>query len=91
MAERSPIIQCEDVPVDEARRMGRGRRMDPELSHALKQNIQALDKTAARLPIPEGTRPTTPQRLPPEGRVNQAHASDISSSLKPLQRPQAAG
>jgi hypothetical protein len=39
MAER-PTIQFEDVSLDEARRMGRGSRMAPELYGALKQKIQ---------------------------------------------------
>ena len=59
MAEQPPSFQFEDVPLDEARRMGRGPRMDPQLYHALKENIQALDDTATRLRVPEGTRVTT--------------------------------
>ena len=59
MAEQPSPIQFEDIPLDEARRMGRGPRMDPELYNALKQKIQSLDDTAARLTLPEGTRPTT--------------------------------
>jgi hypothetical protein len=39
MDERSLIVACEDVPLDEARRMSRGPRMDPDIHHALKQNI----------------------------------------------------
>ena len=41
MAEQSPSIQFEDVPLEEARRMGRGPRMDPELYHAFKEKIQS--------------------------------------------------
>ena len=59
MAERSPIIEFEDVPLDEARRMSRGLRMDPELYHALREKIQSLDNTATRLTIPEGASTTT--------------------------------
>jgi hypothetical protein len=60
MAEQLPSpIQFEDVPLEEARRMGRGPRMDPELYNVLKQKIQSLDDTATRLTLPEGTRPTT--------------------------------
>jgi len=33
--------------------------MDPELYHALQQQLQSLDNTAVRLTIPEGTSPTT--------------------------------
>jgi hypothetical protein len=53
VVQRPPTIECEDVPLDEARRMSRGPRMDPELSHALKEKIESLDNTAARLTIPE--------------------------------------
>jgi hypothetical protein len=59
MAERSPIIACDEVPLDEARRMSRGPRMDPEISHVLKQKIQSLDNIATGLTIPEGASPTT--------------------------------
>ena len=59
MAKPPPPIQFEDVPLDEARRLSRGPRMDPQLYHALKENIQSLDDTATRLRVPEGTRVTT--------------------------------
>jgi hypothetical protein len=59
MAERSPIIVCEDVPLNQARRMSRGPRMDPELSHVLTEQIESLDNTAIRLTLPEGTHPPT--------------------------------
>jgi len=58
MASDESPIQFEDVPIDEARRMGRGPRMDPHIYQALKTKIQALDGTAARLILPEGTRLT---------------------------------
>jgi hypothetical protein len=59
MAQEPPAIHFEDIPLAEARTMGRGPRMDPELYHAFKEKIQSLDNTAARLMLPEGTRPTT--------------------------------
>jgi hypothetical protein len=59
MAESSPQIQFEDVPIDIARAIGRGPRMDAGLYHTLKNKIQSLDNTATRLTIPEGTSPTT--------------------------------
>jgi hypothetical protein len=59
MAQRPPTIACEDVPLDEARRMSRGPRMNPELYHALKEKLQSLENTATRMPIPEGTGSTT--------------------------------
>ena len=59
MAERLPPFQFDDIPLAEARTMGRGPRMDPELYQAFKEKIQSLDNTAARLTLPEGTRPTT--------------------------------
>jgi hypothetical protein len=59
MAQQPPMIEFEDLPLDEARRMSRGPRMDPELYRALRENIQSLDNTASRMPLPDGTSPTT--------------------------------
>jgi hypothetical protein len=59
MAQELPAIHFEDIPLAEARTMGRGPRMDPELYHAFKEKIQSLDNTAARLTLPEGISPTT--------------------------------
>jgi hypothetical protein len=59
VAQGIPTLESEDVPLDEARRMSRGPRMNPELYHALKEKLQSLDNTATRMPLPEGTRPTT--------------------------------
>ncbi|HZC00330.1 MAG TPA: hypothetical protein VE844_02900 [Gammaproteobacteria bacterium] len=59
MAEQYPGIQFEDIPLEEARRIGRGPRMDPAIYQALKEKIQLLDNTASRLTLPEGTSQTT--------------------------------
>jgi hypothetical protein len=59
MAQHVPPIHFEDIPLVEARTMGRGPRMDPELYQALKGKIQSLDNTATRITISEGTSPTT--------------------------------
>jgi hypothetical protein len=59
MADHSSPIQFEDVPLDVARRMGRGRRMDPQLYHELKTRIPALSSHAVHMTIPEGTSPAT--------------------------------
>jgi hypothetical protein len=59
LAQRSPTIESEDVLLDEARRMSRGPRIDPELSYALKENVQSLDTIATRMLLPDGTSPTT--------------------------------
>ena len=59
MAQEPPAIYFEDIPLAEARTMGRGPRMDPELYHAFKEKIQSLDNMAACLTLPEGTSPTT--------------------------------
>jgi hypothetical protein len=48
MAER-PTIQFEDVSLDEARRMGRGPRMEPLLYDTLRKKVQALSTAAARV------------------------------------------
>jgi hypothetical protein len=39
--------------------MGRGPRMEPELYRPLKQKIQSLDNTATRMPLSDGTSPST--------------------------------
>jgi hypothetical protein len=39
MADEPPTFQFEDIPIEEARKIGRGPRMDPEIYHALKENI----------------------------------------------------
>jgi hypothetical protein len=48
-------MQFEDVPLDEARRMGRGPRMDPQLDQELKARLQSLSDQAVRMTIPDGT------------------------------------
>jgi hypothetical protein len=55
MAEPLPPIQFEDVPLEEARRMGRGPRIDPQLYQALRTRILALSDQAVRMMIPDGT------------------------------------
>jgi hypothetical protein len=60
MAQEPSPIQFEDVPLDEARRMGRGPRMEPMLYDMLRQKIQALSSEATRIRLgPE----ITPQRM----------------------------
>jgi hypothetical protein len=55
MAEQPPRMQFEDVPLEGARRMGRGPRMDPQLYQALGTRIQALSQQAVRMAIPDCT------------------------------------
>jgi hypothetical protein len=62
MADDSSPIKFEDIPLDEARRMGRGPRMDPQLYLELKTKIPALSTHAVHMTIPEGTSPTTMKR-----------------------------
>jgi len=59
MAQQPPPIHFEDIPLAQARTMGRGPRMDPELYRALQQKLQSLGHTATRITLPEGTSPTT--------------------------------
>src|SRR5215211_2296554 len=49
MADELPTFQFEDVPLDEARRMGRGPRMEPMLYDTLRQKIQSLSSEAVRI------------------------------------------
>jgi hypothetical protein len=59
MADSPPSIEFEDIPLEEARRMGRGPRMDPVLYDALRTKILSLTDQAARIPIGDGISPTT--------------------------------
>jgi hypothetical protein len=59
MAQQPPNITFEDIPLADARTMGRGPRMDAELYHACKGKIQSLDNHAVRVTLSEGTSPTT--------------------------------
>jgi hypothetical protein len=44
MAEQPPNFQFEDVPLDEARRMGRGPRMEPMLYDTLRHKIEVWQR-----------------------------------------------
>jgi hypothetical protein len=60
MADQPPSFQFEDVPLEEARRMGRGPRMEPMLYDTLRHKIQSLSSEATRIRLgPE----ITPQRM----------------------------
>jgi hypothetical protein len=52
MAQPPAPIQFDDLPLEEARKMGRGPRMEPQF-------YQALDTTATRVTFPASTNPTT--------------------------------
>jgi hypothetical protein len=49
MADDKPDMEFEDIPLEEARRMGRGPRMEPLLYDTLRQKIQALSTEATRI------------------------------------------
>jgi hypothetical protein len=57
MAEQHSPIRFEDVPLEEARRMGRGPRMEPLLYDTLKKKIQALSDDAVRIRLGPEIRP----------------------------------
>src|SRR5215217_1402671 len=60
MADQPPSFQFEDVPLDQARRMGRGPRMEPMLYETLRQKIHSLSSGAVRIHLePE----ITPHRM----------------------------
>ncbi len=59
MAEQSPSLQSEDVPLEEARRMGRGPRMDPQLYQELRTRMQSLSNQAVRMAVPDGISPNS--------------------------------
>jgi hypothetical protein len=57
MADELPTFQFEDVPLEEARRMGRGPRMEPMLYDTLCQKIQSLSSEATRIHLGPEIRP----------------------------------
>jgi hypothetical protein len=57
MADQSSPLQFEDVPLEEARRMGRGPRMEPMLYDTLRQKIQSLAGDAVRVRLGPEIRP----------------------------------
>jgi hypothetical protein len=77
MAEYSPL-EFEDVPLDEARRMGRSPRMEPMLYDTLRRKIQALSAEATRIHLgPE----ITPQRM--KRYIQQvAHELDVPVTVR---------
>ncbi len=58
MAEPPPPIQFEDVPLNQARRMSRGPRMEPMLYETLRQKIQSLSSEATRIHLGPEITPT---------------------------------
>jgi hypothetical protein len=78
MADPSSPIEFEDVPLDEARRMGRGPRMEPMLYDTLRQKIQALSSEATRIRLgPE----ITPQRMK-NYILRMAHDLDVPVTVR---------
>jgi hypothetical protein len=60
MAEQPQTFQFEDIPLEEARRMRRGPRMEPLLYDTLVKKMQSLAADAVRVRLgPE----VTPQRM----------------------------
>jgi hypothetical protein len=58
MPDQPPAFQFEDVPLDEARRIGRGPRMEPMLYDTLRQKIQTLSAEAVRIHLGPEITPT---------------------------------
>jgi hypothetical protein len=58
MADQPSPFQFEDAPLDEARRMGRGPRMEPMLYETLRQKIQTLSSEAVRIRLGPEITPT---------------------------------
>src|SRR6266540_418379 len=56
MPDQSPI-QFEDVPLEQARHMGRGPRMEPMLYETLRTKIQELSADAIRIHLGPEIRP----------------------------------
>lgn len=52
-------IHFEDLPLEDARSLSRGPRMDPWLHQTLTEKIHSLGPTAARMTLPAGVNRTT--------------------------------
>jgi plasmid stabilization system protein ParE len=57
MADDRPDMEFEDIPLEDARRMGRGPRMEPLLYDTLRTKIQALSTEATRIRLRPEIRP----------------------------------
>jgi hypothetical protein len=49
MADQPSPFQFDDIPLDEARRMGRGPRMEPMLYETLRTKLQSLSSEEVTL------------------------------------------
>jgi hypothetical protein len=58
VAQQSSPINFEDIPLEEARRMGRGPHMEPMLYNTLRQKIQTLSSEAVRIRLGPEITPT---------------------------------
>jgi hypothetical protein len=58
MVDQSPPFQFEDIPLEDARRMGRGPRMEPMLYDTIRQKIQSLSGEALRIHLGPEITPT---------------------------------
>ena len=58
MADSVPAMQFEDIPLEDARRISRGSRMDPVL-HSLRKKILSLSSQAACMPLGADVSQTT--------------------------------
>jgi hypothetical protein len=58
MADQTSPFQFEDISLEEARRMGRGPRMEPMLYETLRQKIQTLSSEAVRIRLGPEITPT---------------------------------
>jgi hypothetical protein len=57
MADDRHGMEFEEIPLEEARRMGRGPRMEPLLYETLRQKIQSLSTEATRIRLGPEIRP----------------------------------
>ena len=57
MADDRHNMAFEEIPLEDARRMGRGPRMEPRLYDTLRQKLQALSTEATRIRLGPEIRP----------------------------------
>jgi hypothetical protein len=64
MADAVPAMPFDDIPLEDARRMSRGPRMDPVLYDSLRNKMLSWSSQAARMPLgADVSRTTTKNRI----------------------------
>ena len=84
MAQQQPPIYFEDIPLEQARTMGRGPQMDPELYHAFKEKNSISGQCCNTHHDSRGDKSDHHEKPPPpRGRRTQDTVNDQKSARGP--------